>query len=424
MRYLSSQASRWLRWAQIAWVIVVAAALLMYVAGSAVYHGQLRQVCTAAAEQCAEFDYATPTRVAQLAARGFSLDAYALLRVGFRVVFDLVPITLGILIFARKRSEPIALLISLFLVTFGMAGEAVSVLAAVYPVFNIPAVMLDFIGAAVMLPLFFGLFPNGRMVPRLYWVVVAYFGIGYFVQATLGLVDINSPLGSLWSWTGWLSVLLGGVAAQIYRFLRVSTPVERQQTRWVLFGLGLMAVLMLSILAYTGITGDATIGTTADPDLPRRFIFLVMLNLGFEVIFLSIGLAILRSQLFDIDVIIRKTLIYTVVTALLALVYFGGVVLLQRLFGALTGVEQSPLAVVVSTLAIAALFTPLRRRIQDAIDRRFFRKKYDAQRVLAQFAQTARDETDLDALTGELVRVVQETLQPEQVSVWLNKERK
>ena len=422
MRYLSSQTPRWLRWAQIAWVVVVAAALLMYVAGSAVYYGQLRQVCAAAAEQCAEFDYATPTGAAQLAARGLSLDAYALLRAGFRVILGLVPITLGLLIFARKRSEPIALLVSLFLVTFGMVGEAVSALAAAYPVFHIPAVMLEFISAGVMLPLFFGLFPNGRMVPRLYWVVVAYFGIGYFVQVTLGLVDSASPLGAFWSWTGWLSVLLGGVAAQIYRFLRVSTPVERQQTRWVLFGLGVIAVSMLSILAYTCITGDPTIGTTADPDLPRRFIFLVMLNLIFEVIFLSIGLAILRSNLFDIDVIIRKTLIYTAVTALLALVYFGGVVLLQRLFSALTGVAQSPLAVVVSTLAIAALFTPLRRRIQDGIDRRFFRKKYDAQQVLAQFAQTARDETDLDTLTTELARVVQETLQPERVSVWLRKQ--
>jgi hypothetical protein len=114
----------------------------------------------------------------------------------------------------------------------------------------------------------------------------------------------------------------------------------------------------------------------------------------------------------------RKTLVYAVLTGLLALVYFGSVVLLQRLFGALTGIEQSTLAVVVSTLVIAALFTPLRRRIQFAIDRRFFRKKYNAQRVLAAFAVTTRDETDLDALTAELARVVQDTLQPDSVSVW------
>ena len=126
----------------------------------------------------------------------------------------------------------------------------------------------------------------------------------------------------------------------------------------------------------------------------------------------------------DLVEIGKQTLVYTVLSVLLGLVYFRSVVLLQGFFGALTGVAQSALAIVVSALAIVALFTPLRRRIQDWIDRRFFRKKYDAQQVLAQFAITARDEADLDALTAELARVAQETLQPEHVSVWLREDNR
>ena len=141
-------------------------------------------------------------------------------------------------------------------------------------------------------------------------------------------------------------------------------------------------------------------------------------SVGFLLIPLSIGAAILRYRLFDIDVIINRTLVYGALSVSLALVYFGSVVGLQSVFRALTG-EDSTLAVVASTLAIAALFNPLRHRIQGFIDRRFYRKKYDAAKTLEAFSATLRDETDLDSLSTEMVSVARETMQPSHVSLWL-----
>jgi hypothetical protein len=134
----------------------------------------------------------------------------------------------------------------------------------------------------------------------------------------------------------------------------------------------------------------------------------------------AIGIAVLRYRLYDIDVVINRTLVYGSLTAMLALVYFGGVTATQAIFETLTGQEQqSQLAIVASTLVIAALFNPLRRRIQGFIDRRFYRRKYDAAKILEAFSAKLRDETDLDALNDELVGVVQETMQPAHASLWL-----
>ena len=132
------------------------------------------------------------------------------------------------------------------------------------------------------------------------------------------------------------------------------------------------------------------------------------------------GIAVLRYRLFDVDVVINRTLVYGVLTATLALVYFGGVAATEAIFRILTSQEDQPqLAIVISTLVIAALFNPLRHRIQSFIDRRFYRRKYDTAKTLEAFSAKLRDETNLDALSDDLVGVVRETMQPAHVSLWL-----
>jgi hypothetical protein len=199
------------------------------------------------------------------------------------------------------------------------------------------------------------------------------------------------------------------LSAQGYRYKRVSTLAQRQQTKWVVFGT--VAAL-----------GGYGVFTALDLLLQSALLASLLSNTAFFVLMLlipiSIAVAVLRYRLYDIDILINRTLVYGTLSATLIALYFVGIVVLQRLFVVLTG-QQSTLAVVASTLLIAALFNPLRRRIQSFIDRRFYRRKYDARKTLETFSATLRDETNLDAVSDDLVGVVRETMQPAHVSLWL-----
>jgi hypothetical protein len=190
----------------------------------------------------------------------------------------------------------------------------------------------------------------------------------------------------------------------IHSALTLREPAARAQLKWVAVGLFSFIVPGIGgwLLGYLGVNSE--------------LLYLLSVT-GWFLFPICVAIAILRYRLFDIDVIIRKTLVYSVLTALLALIYFGGVVLVQQLTRSITA--SSDLAIAVSTLVIAALFFPLRRRVQNAIDRRFYRRKYDARKVLERFAATARDEVELEKLTAELINVVNETMQPASVSLWL-----
>jgi hypothetical protein len=407
---------RWLLLARAAWAVLAIAALAIVIFSIPSSFEHYRSVCTAASEVCSEQAVAQPTPEGVRALRdvGLQVDTYALLRVVVDKVFQVVWFAVGALIFWRRSDDWMALLTSTFLVAFGtVAVDSTSADALVYsqPVWWFPVQGVQIVGE-VCGALFFLLFPSGRFVPPwTRWLAVA--DIAFQVTRDL-FSDLNyasSPLGMV-SLSVFLGIVVSLVWSQIYRYRKVSSSAQRQQTKWVVFGtaLGVAGTFPFQLPVDLSLVGGEAPAT------------LLVLKTGFALSFLllplSIGVAILRSQLFDVDVLINRTLVYGLLTGMLVALYFGGIVLSQRLFVALTG-ERSTLAVVASTLLIAALFNPLRQRIQSFIDRRFYRRKYDARKTLESFSVKLRYETDLDALSGDLVGVVRETMQPSHVSLWV-----
>jgi hypothetical protein len=343
---------------------------------------------------------------------GVSEDGYVIFTTILLVAAALASFLVSGLILWRKADDRVALLGAAMLLSVGVVGPiiltgAFGAVVSPWP-WHLLSQGLMFI-AALSFPLFFLVFPSGSFVPRwTRWLLVGILPLA-FVSAFfpdvvwLSLVRSAALVG--------FSVCL--IVAQMYRYVRVSSPIQRQQTKWVSLGvigglvlnsLGTLSLWFLPSLHLTAATHDLLfIPLTA---------FLVLLGPFY------VGMAITRSRLWSIDLIIRRTLIYGLLTATLLVVYlvlvFGGQYLLTSLLG-----PNNNVVLVVSTLIVAALFQPLRRRVQQVVDRRFYRSRYDATLILAEFSERLRQEVDLDQLCAHVLSVVQQAMQPSSLSLWL-----
>ncbi|HNB51471.1 MAG TPA: hypothetical protein PK530_05990 [Anaerolineales bacterium] len=328
----------------------------------------------------------------------------------------------ALLLFLRLPKDRMAFFTSIFLLGFGAANAyplAPEFMEMAYNphqyYISIPTLMSNWLGWP-LLGFFFALYPDGIFVPKWGRYTAIYC---FLISMSWGLFPklFSAP-------QGWMAVFVivsvlivfgGALLTQFIRYRTHSNPLQRQQTKWMVYGFAGVTVFTIFQQSLSGAVAFAFDTHMSQSIFVEWFYLLIALT--YIMIPISVGIAILRYRLWDIDLIIRRTLQYSVVTGLLVLVYFGSIILFQSLFS--TFGQQSEVFIVITTLGIAALFNPLRRRVQDFIDRRFYRKKYNAEQALAQFATVARDEVDMDRLTTAVIGVVEETMQPERVSLWL-----
>jgi hypothetical protein len=375
--------------------------LLIHIVGFPLGYTYLQTVCP---DGCS----LAPENVRALEHSGLSIVFYANLYMTIQIIYILVTVGIALLIVFKKPGQRVPLGLSCFLVGFSAyEGVDYPAFVAAYPGLNMPAQFLLFLGMGVLGMYALLTFPNGIFGSL--WI------LGYFLlQAIEGLfsVFITNPLFeqidgvfSLFSFPITLGIL-------IYRYRRLLNARERSAIKWLILSWTVFILLFIP----ASLVIDAV--TPAD-----SLIRLAVYTLGFFGCGINIAgflMAVLYANAFDIDVFVNRTLVYGSLTAILAGIYVGLVIGLQTLVHLLTGqVSDSPFVIVASTIAIAALFQPMRKRIQNIIDRRFYRRKYDAAKVVAAFGATLRDEVDLRQLMENLLSVVEETMQPAHVSLWV-----
>ncbi len=368
----------------------------------------------------------TPADVQTLESLGLSLTWYA----GFLTLLEVGAVPCFLLVAAltiwRGGNRRDATIMSLLLLPVGsVTNPLIDTLMKMEPGWALPALLLKSIGTATFL-LSLASFPDGdlrNLRPRwIRWIVAGW--LFYIVLwwvfpslrlNTIGLietphlVEASHQLFLTLIFASCMGCILLGM---VQRYRQYLDAIQRLQTRVVVFSLAANGVL-LGLLAM-----PMLLSAELRKVLVYRLIVITVVLIGTMLTSLSVALAILRYRLYDIDIIIRRTLIYSVLTATLAAVYFGSVVLVQRIFRAVIG-PSNDLAIVISTLAIAVLFTPLRRRIQNVMDRRFYRRKYDAEQTLERFSRTLRDAVDLETLKSSMLNVIEETMQPTHVALWV-----
>ena len=407
--------ARW-RWPiRVSVIIVILLHMALFMSGAEVMIENFGTPCPAD-DPCLSLRL-TPAEFEVLAGIGISARGHGIFQFGVEVFGLMVGLTLIILLMWRASHTWIGVMTSLAIIFLStVVGNAATagvtrlpLLATVFGVSLSGFILVSYI------------FPTGHFNPRwTRWLVgialpmMLLSAPGFFANNFFDITAVN-VFSTLFYWSAVLLILVA-VGVQGYRYRRIYDATQKVQARW--FILGLIAAI-IGTTAWTLLYESTTLVPYGLGRVYRNMLLTPILSqLAVNAIPVALAIAILRYRLFDIDVIIRRTLIYSILTAILAGVYFGGVTLLQTLFTNITG-SDSTLAVVISTLGIAALFRPVQVRVQRFIDRRFFRQNYDAARILADFADAVRDEIDVEDVEAALLRAVDQTLQPESVGLWL-----
>jgi hypothetical protein len=363
-----------------------------------------------------------PAEAAALHALGISNRFYAAYILFFDVGLVLLGAVIAAVIFLRKADNWLAVLTAYIVVLLGTNSVSMVVPSLSFnnPGWYIGSLLFGVTGMVSHVHLFF-LSPDGSFVPA--WtrrLAAAFSGaaLGYAAYSITALPNVLLALaGLLTLFPIWIVFLGLGILAQVYRYRRISNPVQRQQTKWIAAGLTMTLIGIVINIVFLNASYQFS-------GAPRLLLYLVRAPLvnGFLMFFaLSLAFSIFRYRLWDIDFLIRRTTTYAALTAFLAVIYLASVVTLHTLFSAFSA-QRSPFSIVISTLVIAALARPLQGRVQHFIDSRFYRVKYDAERTLARFAHTAQAEVDLDRLGVSLLEVVEKAMRPQHSSLWIREE--